>query len=196
MGPKSRRSTTPETAESLNKFVRLYRQGSAPGDPLFVSERGGRLSYMSLYSKIRTVGTKAGIGSLYPQMLRHTYLVRLYDATQDLRLVQLQAGHAQSATTARYAKYSRRKSRGRLCVGDAMAGSGNQSSSPTPAERTTDTTSVSSPSTSEHMNDECEACGTPISTKMAKRIDSGQLLCPDCFEEIRSKSSGGRHSTI
>ena len=37
-------------------------------------------------------------------MLRHTYLVRLYNVEHDLRFVQDQAGHASPTTTAIYAK--------------------------------------------------------------------------------------------
>jgi hypothetical protein len=36
-------------------------------------------------------------------MLRHTALTRLYDQTQDLRLVQDVAGHSDPRTTSRYA---------------------------------------------------------------------------------------------
>jgi len=98
-----------ETDRILNKFVKLYRMNAKLEDPLFVSESGDRLAYMSLYSKLKIIGRKAGIGKLHPEILRHTYLVRLYNFTQDLRLVQLQAGHLHSASTARYIKNNRQK---------------------------------------------------------------------------------------
>jgi len=43
-------------------------------------------------------------GKVYPHMLRHTYLTRLYNVEKDLRFVQDQAGHASPTTTAIYAK--------------------------------------------------------------------------------------------
>jgi len=176
-----------ETTKSLDTFVKLYRPKARLDAPLFVSERGGRLPYMSLYSKIKIIGQKAGVGRLHPQMLRHTYLVVLYDVTQDLRSVQLQAGHAHSATTARYARESRQKAHLGFYAGASMARTGNQSSSPAPMERTTNRTPVCSLSANEHANDECEACSKPVSAKLATKIDSGQLLCPDCLKELRSK---------
>jgi len=95
---------TLKTAARLERFVKLYRKGAKPTQPLLISERGRRLSYMSLYSKVKRIGVNAGIGRLYPQILRRTFQVRLYNAERDLRLVQNQAGHASHKTTAIYAK--------------------------------------------------------------------------------------------
>jgi len=176
-----------ETTRSLNKFVKLYRQGAAAGTPLFVSERGGRLSYMSLYSKIKIIGTKAGIGSLYPQMLRHTYLVRLYDATQDLRLVQLQAGHAHSSSTARYAKESRKRLHTGFPPGGVAARGNEPSASPTRVGKGRNGTSSAGSSAKDNAVVTCEACNRPVSMTVVTKIDSGQSLCPDCLQEIRNK---------
>ena len=176
-----------ETMKSLYKFVKLYRQGAAASAPLFVSERGGRLSYMSLYSKIKIIGVKAGIESLYPQMLRHTYLVRLYDATQDLRLVQLQAGHAYYSSTARYTKESRCELHTGLQIKDLTAKTNRQliSSTHTVVGR------MGTLSTNSSSNDDaiitCEACNRPVSIKAVTKIDSGQFICPDCLIELRKK---------
>ncbi len=88
----------------LERFIKLYRKGASAGDPLLISEQGGRMHYRSVYAKIRSVGEKAGVGKLHPHMLRHTYLTRLYNVEKDLRFVQDQAGHASPTTTAIYAK--------------------------------------------------------------------------------------------
>lgn len=95
---------TLKTAARLERFVKLYRKGAKPAQPLLISERGRRLSYMSLYSKVKRIGVNAGVGRLYPQLLRRTFQVRLYNAERDLRFVQNQAGHASPKTTAIYAK--------------------------------------------------------------------------------------------
>jgi integrase len=105
---KGKVSRTVDISEKLIKrierFVKLYRKGARASSPLLVSERGDRIIYRSIYSKIKRIGEQAGIGKLHPHMLRHTYLTRLYNIEKDLRFVQDQAGHASPTTTAIYAK--------------------------------------------------------------------------------------------
>jgi site-specific recombinase XerC len=88
----------------IERFVKIYRKGARSNSALLVSERGDRIIYRSIYSKIKRIGDQAGIGKLHPHMLRHTYLTRLYNVEKDLRFVQDQAGHASPTTTAIYAK--------------------------------------------------------------------------------------------
>ncbi len=88
----------------LERFVRLYRKGGKPKEPLLVSNKGKRMIYRTIYEKMKKLGKKSGIGKLHPHMLRHTYLTRLYNVEHDLRFVQDQAGHASPTTTAIYAK--------------------------------------------------------------------------------------------
>ena len=99
---------TVDISEQLQKriarYIRLYRKNAKPDDPLLLSEQKGRIIYHGLYARIRRIGTAAGIGKLYPHMLRHTYLTRLYNIEKDLRFCQDQAGHADPKTTAIYAK--------------------------------------------------------------------------------------------
>lgn len=101
-------SRTVEISDSLKKrldrFIKLYRKDADSDSALLVSERGDRIIYRSIYSKIKRIGEQAGIGKLHPHMLRHTYLTRLYNIEKDLRFVQDQAGHASPTTTAIYAK--------------------------------------------------------------------------------------------
>jgi len=68
----------------LERFVRLYRKGAKPKDPLLVSTKGSRMIYRSIYEKMKKLGKKSGIGKLHPHMLRHTYLTRLYNVEHDL----------------------------------------------------------------------------------------------------------------
>ena len=99
---------TVDINESLKKriarYVKLHRKNSKPNSPLLLSEWDGRMSYQGLYTRIKRIGERAGIGKLHPHMLRHTYLTRLYNVEKDLRFVQDQAGHASPTTTAIYAK--------------------------------------------------------------------------------------------
>ena len=114
----------------LTSFIRTYRKNSRPGSAVVVSERGcraihstiqrrskmnkrkivehrtensSRLTYRSLYSRVKILGEKAGFENLSPHRLRHTYLCLLYNVEQDLRFTQDQAGHANINTTSIYA---------------------------------------------------------------------------------------------
>ena len=91
-----------ELVPVFQRFVQLYRKGAVPSNPLLLSERGTPFGYMSLYSKVRRIGQESGITPLHPALLRHTFLVRLYEREHDLRLVQEQAGHARVKSTARH----------------------------------------------------------------------------------------------
>ena len=152
---------SPKTGDTLWKYVRLYRRGAKPNDPLFLSERGTPFSYMSLYSKVRKLGREGGVVRLSPGVLRRTFLVSLYGREQDLRLVQEQAGHASVKTTARFLR--------------ARAG---QQPRAHPAD---DGASDRTP-----MAVVCDACARRTPRTMATRIDSGQVLCPDCLRDLRS----------
>ena len=116
-------SRTIDIAEKLTKrlgrFVKLYRKRARAESPLLVSERGERMIYRSIYSKIKRTGEQAGIGKLHPHMLRHTYLTRLYNIEKDLRFVQDQAGHASPTTTAIYAKTNNKARRRQVKALDA-----------------------------------------------------------------------------
>lgn len=149
---------TSEMANCIARFVRLYREGAKPDEPLFISERGRRLSYMSLYNKVKTIGERAGIGKLHPHILRRAYIVNLYNAERDLRFVQNQAGHANRKTTAMYIGTNSNKKQ-----------------------------KVETISLRLLQNIEiCEACGKSISTKISTKIDSGQILCEGCLNELRA----------
>lgn len=111
--------------EKLQTFIKRCRKGAKPGSPLFVSERGyrilrsrvtragkqitikehtARLSYNSLYRKIKVIGRQAKIPHLHPHIFRHTYATHLLHTEQSLRTVQILLGHAKPETTARYAQ--------------------------------------------------------------------------------------------
>jgi len=110
----------------FQRFVRLHRAGARPGEPLLLSERGTPFSYMSLYSKIRRIGQDAGVSPLHPAVLRHTFLVRLYEKEQDLRLVQEQAGHARLKSTAFHVRPRRSVARCEACGKRLAAGRGEK----------------------------------------------------------------------
>jgi len=147
-----------DLAGRLARFVRFYRNGAQAEDLFLKSERGGPLSYMSLYSKIRRIGREAGTGKLSPAALRRTYVQRLYEAEQDVRYVQEQAGYMSRRSIAEAVKTCR----------DAVGGDATQ-----PAGEPTSMDLKQSPA--------CEACGTIITNGRGRRIQSGQLLCDGCL---------------
>jgi len=185
---------TGDIAEHLLRFVRLYRKNAEPGDPLLVSERGTKFGYMSLYNKVKRIGKSAKVGNLHPNVLRATYLVRLYNSKQDLWFVQQQAGHASPRTTAIY----------------ATAGSDSQSLIMSPDRARSDTEEKDNRSSRQAVTqrdeperaakhretvsvkpikkvEKCEACGKPIGERSGTKIDSGQVLCTRCIEELRKR---------
>jgi hypothetical protein len=180
----------------VERFVRLYRKGARSESPLLVSERGKRLVYMSVYSKVKNIGKKAGIGRLHPHMLRRTYMVRLYEAERDLRLVQEQAGHASRKTTAMYV--GTRPSGGRVIEGK----DGASTSGGTPSGGGSGKTTAFRRQGERELRAAgggggraefvvCEACERSIRGDSGTTIDSGQVLCKECLEEIRMKHSAG-----
>jgi len=109
----------------LQKFIKTCRKGAKPGSPLFASEKGyrmihckryekgkvirykeksARLTYHSLYCKVRHIGKLAGIPHLHPHMFRHTFATYLHAIEHDLRYCQDAMGHSRPETTARYAR--------------------------------------------------------------------------------------------
>lgn len=185
---------TQEMAEYLRTFIALYRRGAKSDDPLLVSERGGRFTYMSIYSKVKRIGRQAGLGNLNPRILRSTYVVRLYNREQNLQLVQQQAGHASLRTTAIYAIAA--KDCGSPLVGadkaDSRTASDAHSTGKKPvadkdsAERAKEPKETVSASRIKAAV-KCEVCGRQIGFGAGKRIDSGQILCSECLEELHSK---------
>jgi integrase len=114
----------PEMVPVLQRFVQLHRKGAAPRDLLLLSERGTPFSYMSLYSKVRRIGQEASLACLHPGVLRHTFLVRLYEKEQDLRLVQDQAGHVRLKSTVRHLRPRRVRQHCEACNASLPPGVG------------------------------------------------------------------------
>lgn len=71
---------------------------------LFPSKQDARqpISRNQVYGLLRALGVKAGIGSVSPHMLRHSFATHMLNRGADLRSLQILLGHADISTTEIY----------------------------------------------------------------------------------------------
>jgi integrase/recombinase XerD len=75
---------------------------------IFLNQRGGRLSRVSVWNLIKKYGRAVGLpGTLSPHTLRHSYATHLLEGGADLRVVQELLGHADISTTEIYTHIDR-----------------------------------------------------------------------------------------
>jgi integrase/recombinase XerC len=94
-----------KAVEALQAY--LEQGASRRSGPLFLNERGGRLTVRSVHRIVRGRARAAGLHRrVSPHTLRHTFATHLLDAGADLRLIQELLGHARLGTTQKYTHVS------------------------------------------------------------------------------------------
>jgi integrase/recombinase XerD len=77
------------------------RQASVPA-AVFLNARGGRLTRQGAWLILHAAADRAGLASLSPHTLRHSFATHLLDGGADIRVVQELLGHASVTTTQIY----------------------------------------------------------------------------------------------
>lgn len=74
---------------------------------VFLNARGGRLTRQGLFGIVRKAGEAAGIESLHPHTLRHSFATHMLEGGADLRVIQQILGHSSISTTQIYTHVDR-----------------------------------------------------------------------------------------
>ncbi len=105
------------------KHIGIYREHvrarqavkPAAVDTLFLNQRGGGLTRMSVFNIVKAAALRAELkASVHPHTLRHSFATHLVEAGADLRAVQVLLGHASITTTELYTHLDSRFLRGTM----------------------------------------------------------------------------------
>lgn len=95
------------------RAIRRYLATREDGLPwLFVSERKQPLDRRTVYALVRKLGVLAGLGEIWPHMLRHSCGFYLANANYNSKLIQDYLGHKDANMTARYTRTASRRFEG------------------------------------------------------------------------------------
>lgn len=115
LGKGSKERVVPIGRSAL-RWVQEYQHKARPlflkrtvdsDDVLFLNQRGGKLSRMSIWNIVHDAAAGAGIHDVHPHLFRHSFATHLLEGGADLRAVQEMLGHADIATTQIYTHIDR-----------------------------------------------------------------------------------------
>jgi site-specific recombinase XerD len=87
----------PRTARTIDRTLGERQEG-----PILIRHDGQRLDRRTAHRWVRSIGKRAGLGSVHPHMLRAAFIMAALDAGIPLRDVQIAARHADPRTTTVY----------------------------------------------------------------------------------------------
>lgn len=83
--------------------LQAYRQGASNADPIFRSQKGGRLDETQVHRIVKAAAVRAGIvGNVSAHWLRHSHASHALDRGANVALVRDTLGHSSLAVTSRY----------------------------------------------------------------------------------------------
>lgn len=84
--------------------LQAYRAGASNADPIFHSQKGGKLSTVQVHRIVKAAAVRAGIiGNVSAHWLRHSHASHALDRGANVMLVRDTLGHSSLAVTSRYA---------------------------------------------------------------------------------------------
>lgn len=115
-GKGNRERKIPIVCDSVEEIMREHIQSrlietKKSDGPLFLNQRGRRLSDQSIRAVVRRYSASIGAKRITPHMLRHTIATLLLEEGVDLRHIQRLLGHSSIATTTLYVHVSEKSQR-------------------------------------------------------------------------------------
>jgi integrase/recombinase XerD len=110
LGTQARRAVDAYCARARRELLRRGR-GRGGAAALFLNARGSRLSRQGCWKLLKGYARRAGLDTVSPHTLRHSFATHMLDAGADVRVVQELLGHASLATTQIYTLVSERRVR-------------------------------------------------------------------------------------
>jgi integrase/recombinase XerC len=106
-GRKERILPVGATALDALRAYLASRGRTVQDEPLFLNNRGGRLTARSVERNLKKQLIKAGVlKEATPHSLRHSFATHLLDGGADLRAIQELLGHVSLSTTQKYTQVS------------------------------------------------------------------------------------------
>jgi len=94
-----------QARKALSAYLQA-REARGNSGAAFLNAKGGRLDRGGAWWVLKRLGKRAGITGLHPHRIRHSSATALLEGGADIRVIQKFLGHANIATSARYAHVS------------------------------------------------------------------------------------------